>query len=139
MIKEHCYGIVPLKRIEGKWHVLLLLHAKGSFWGFPKGHKEAGESDKKAAIRELEEETSLKLKNWILSTPLEEYYEFTRDDHPVLKTVTYFIAEVEGSLVIDRLEILGAKWVSVLEAEIEVTYPESKAIMKKVANQLKVL
>lgn len=136
MNKEQCYGIIPLKKIEGKWHVLLLLHAKGSYWGFPKGHQEIGESEKEAAIRELNEETSLQIKEWMPPIPLQESYELIREGRPISKTVTYFMAEVEGALSIDHEEILGAKWAQILKADREITYPESKVIMKKVAYQL---
>lgn len=38
----------------------LLLYRRGSYWNFPKGHFNQGESALEAALREVEEETGLK-------------------------------------------------------------------------------
>lgn len=50
-------GVVVLRPGTGTWHYLLLRVFRT--WDFPKGGVEAGESPLQAAIREVEEETTL--------------------------------------------------------------------------------
>ncbi len=50
-------GIVLLRRKQNQWHYLLL--RVYNFWDFPKGIVEPGEEPLMAAIREVQEETTL--------------------------------------------------------------------------------
>lgn len=61
MLNEFSSGGIVLK----DYQVLLIENTRMSnpaekWWGFPKGHLEAGESSQEAAIREVEEETGIK-------------------------------------------------------------------------------
>ncbi len=47
-----------LRRIDGSVHVLLIRDPYEN-WGLPKGHVEPGETDRGAALREVQEETGL--------------------------------------------------------------------------------
>ncbi len=51
-------GIVVVRRADSTWHYLLL--RAFSYWDFPKGLVEEGEDPLTGAIRETEEETTLK-------------------------------------------------------------------------------
>ena len=44
-------------------HVLLVFGKKSQKWGFPKGHMEMGETEEETALRELREETGIRLDN----------------------------------------------------------------------------
>lgn len=50
-------GVAVVRRIEGRWHYLLL--RSFDYWDFPKGEVEAGEEPLAAACREVSEETTL--------------------------------------------------------------------------------
>ena len=50
-------GVVVLRRFGGAWRCLMLRAYRN--WDFPKGEVEAGESPLAAALREVQEETSL--------------------------------------------------------------------------------
>jgi 8-oxo-dGTP pyrophosphatase MutT (NUDIX family) len=50
-------GVVLLRRIDNEWHYLLLRAYQ--YWDFPKGLVEPGEQAFDAAVREVEEETTL--------------------------------------------------------------------------------
>ena len=50
-------GVVVTRRLDNEAHYLLLRAYK--FWDFPKGLKEEGENPLQAAIREVEEESTL--------------------------------------------------------------------------------
>ena len=60
VIKDKSYGTVVLSASNS---VLLIkqLSQNGSYWALPKGHKEPGESDEQAAIRETNEECGTEL------------------------------------------------------------------------------
>ncbi len=51
-------GVIVVRREDGQWR-FLLLRAWG-YWDFPKGIVEPGEDPVHAAIREVEEETTIK-------------------------------------------------------------------------------
>lgn len=50
-------GIIPVKKIDGRWHFLLLRCFR--YWDFPKGHVERDEDPFMAATREMVEETGI--------------------------------------------------------------------------------
>lgn len=129
--QETCYGVVPLRRHEGQWQVLLIQHRKGNYWAFPKGHAEVDEAPQRAAERELHEETGLTVKRWVTSETLREAYSFQRGNQPVDKEVLYFIAEVEGEVSLQSSEIIACRWIALSEASEIITYPDSRAICRK--------
>lgn len=130
MKNDLSYGILPLKKIKSQWHLLLIQHHSG-YWGFPKGHQDPHETPQQTALRELFEETGLQVKHFLFEEVLSETYFFTFHGEKIHKTVHYFIAEVKGKLVIQDKELLDARWVALEEAESQVTYPNGKAICRK--------
>ena len=56
--QDSAVGIIPVYKQGDRFLFCLVKHADGH-WGFPKGHKEEGESDEGAALRELREETGI--------------------------------------------------------------------------------
>jgi 8-oxo-dGTP pyrophosphatase MutT (NUDIX family) len=132
MAVEHSYGIVPLRKRKGAWHVLLVQHGSAHYWGFPKGHGEKGESPEQAALRELREETNLEVVRFLTETVLEEHYHFTHNGRHIEKTVSFFVAEVKGTVRIQAAEIGASKWVPLESASDHVTYGNDKAICHQV-------
>lgn len=128
---EVCYGVIPFRRHQGQWQVLLIQHRKGLYWAFPKGHAEANEAPQQAAERELHEETGLSVKKWIVSEPLREAYSFMRGKQAVDKEVHYFLAEVEGRVSLQSREIAASRWSTLNEAPDIITYQESRGICRK--------
>lgn len=135
MKREQSYGIIPLRKVEGAWHVLLIQHS-GGHWSFPKGHPEPGETPEVTAARELKEETGLSVDHLLRNSPVTETYNFMWKGTYIHKTVSYYIAEVSGSLVLQVEEIQAAKWVLLDEAEENLTFPAAKAICKEVEREL---
>jgi 8-oxo-dGTP pyrophosphatase MutT (NUDIX family) len=131
MIREHSYGIIPFRRINNEWEVLLVqLHA--GHWGFPKGHADEGESPLEAAKRELLEESCLKVVCLLGEEPFSESYTYADRD----KTVTYFLAEVAGEVSVQAEEVADFGWFSLPEAENRITFPELKSLWLKVEKRL---
>lgn len=126
MRNDYSFGITPLRRLEGRWEVLIVKHRLGNHYGFPKGHPNPGETAKNCAIRELLEETGLSITRMLSNTPFWESYQFFVQGEKIVKTVAYFPAEVTGTLVLQEVEIAAAKWVLLEEAASYLTFPQSK-------------
>jgi bis(5'-nucleosidyl)-tetraphosphatase len=131
MKKDFSYGIIPLKYENGNWLVFVIKHHSGH-WSFPKGHKEDQENDLEAATRELFEETGLKVKNLLPFEPLIETYTFYENTNKIEKTVTYFVAETEGSIHLQEEELQDGRWIDFNDAEMLLTYSEAKKILRQV-------
>lgn len=126
-IQEKSYGIIPVRRIEEKWQVLMIQHQAGH-WSFPKGHSEVGETAFDSAKRELQEETGVKVKRLLREEPFFEEYKFQKKGKLVEKTVTYFLAEVEGEVFLQTEELKDARWMELPEANNLATFPEAKRL-----------
>lgn len=138
MIREHSYGIIPLRQVVGQWQALVIRHQKGH-WAFPKGHAEPNEAPYESATRELREETGLEIKRQLSETAIHENYKYEKEGKSIFKIVTYYIAEVEGVIVLQDAEVSSSKWVDLAEAEDYVTFAEGKNICRKVREILAVI
>ncbi len=133
MSKERSYGAVVVKRYQGQWQVLLVKHARGGHWSFPKGHQEPDESIEETIHREVEEETGLLVE-------LDPIYDYTScyqlpDGRP--KEVFYYLARPKSDLLIKKEgEISGLGWYSFEEAEEIITYEEDKCILRQLHDDL---
>lgn len=131
MIHESSYGILPLRKSDGAWQILLIQHRTAGYWGFPKGHAEGSEEPKAAAIRELKEETNLDVVRYLSDSILEEHYHFTKHGKSVDKTVSFFVAEVTGTVKLQAFEVAHCKWVLLSEAVEQLTYETDKSICRR--------
>lgn len=132
MIKEICFGVIPLRCIEDKWVVLLIHHRSGDYWAFPKGHPNKGEQPEETALRELYEETGLAVSRMVSDQTVQETYQFCRGEEPISKTVSYYLAEVQGEVRLQQEETLGCCWVQLEEADRHATFPETKELCHQV-------
>jgi len=133
MPAEKSVGAIIFRK-ENEERLFLLLHYQGGHWGFPKGHIEGGESLKETAIRETEEETGIddltfkeEFKDWIK-------YFYKRGDEKHFKIVTYLLAETKQKQVEISHEHVGYKWLNFNKALEQLTFDNTKQILKE-ANQ----
>lgn len=136
MQKDESFGVIPLSKTQGQWEVFLIQHNRSGYWGFPKGHAEANETPQEAAFRELKEETNLDLVNLLNQEPLKEQYTFILERRRVFKQVSYFIAEVGGTVKLQQQEIHDGKWMPFPEAILQVTHQEGKSLLAQVEKML---
>lgn len=136
MRKDESFGVIPLSKKKGFWEVFLIQHNRSGYWGFPKGHAEANETPEQAAFRELKEETNLEPTHLLHKDPLMEQYTFLMEGRRVHKQVFYFIAEVAGSVELQKQEIHDGKWVPFSEAIHQVTHQEGKSLLTQVEKLL---
>ncbi len=64
MKREKSCGAVLVRRAVSGWETLLIRHANGGHWAFPKGHVEPGETEAQTALREIREETAIAASLW---------------------------------------------------------------------------
>jgi len=97
---ERSAGVIPFHRGEDQDIIYLVLHSATvrnprAKWEFPKGGVEQGESTRETAAREFQEETGLR--NWAFQDGFERSlsYTYIRRGRKVVKTVTYYLVEVQ--------------------------------------------
>lgn len=120
--REKSYGAVI---INEKKEFLLIRHKNGGHWDFPKGHKEAGESSKETALREVLEETGLQVR---LIDGFKEKSKYTPRPG-VEKTVTFYLGFSMGEVTIQEEEIVEYEYLSYDEAKARITFKESRSII----------
>ena len=104
---ERSAGVIPYRRPDDQGLLYLVLHSATvrnprAKWEFPKGGVEPGETTKKAAAREFQEETSLV--DWSFRDGFERTlsYTYIRRGRKIVKTVTYYLVEVRDASPLAR-------------------------------------
>ena len=108
-VEKSC-GAVVFTRADGEIRYVLAQNLEG-YYGFPKGHMEAGETETETALREIREEVGLRPR-------LIEGFR-AETEHPlpkkpgVMKQIVYFLAEYEDQeIIFQKEELLSAPLVS---------------------------
>ncbi len=126
----HAAGAVPY-RLRPKGPQMLLIHRpKYHDWSLPKGHLDPGETYKKAALREVEEETGIggELSSLIGSIG----YRVGRRR----KVVRYYLLAVNGSKFVPNSEADDARWLSPRRAIDLATYERDRLVLARAADLL---
>ena len=103
---------------------------EGVSWVLPKGTPIPGESLEETALREVEEETGLRVR--IVRPVGEIHYVFTRDGTRVNKTVHHFLMlPVAGTFEGRDREFEEVRWVPLGEALRLLTFPTERSIVEQ--------
>lgn len=133
---HHSAGVVLFR--EGDERSYLLLRSaltRRPVWEFPKGALEAGETERQAAERELEEETGLGVGDYTVLDGFyeEEHYYFTRGAGPerrlIQKRVSYFLAEWRSGEVRLSPESTRYVWAPTADAQRLLRFPEKRRVL----------
>lgn len=122
-------GVVYRRDGAGGIAVLLILDRYGK-WGLPKGHIEAGESAEEAAIREVEEETSLTgLRLGALVSTAE--WQFSAGSGLVRKVCHFYLIEApEGEATPLAAEgIAACEWLAPDDARERISYANARGVL----------
>ena len=138
--KEKSFGIIPVfKDSDNNLFFCLIQHKQGHF-GFPKGHRDIGESEEKTARRELKEETGIEIISLLNNQFFLEKYSFKKDGLLHNKTVKYFIGLVPSTVARTQKnfkdEIPELKWVNYEEAKQLITFPQAREVLNQSYNFL---
>ena len=107
----------------------------GRTWTLPKGTPKTGESREQTAIREVEEETGLKVR---ITGPLDDIeYWFVQSGTRIHKTVHYFLMDpIGGDLAGHDHEFDEVRWVEFDTAATMLTFETERALVQRVAEIL---
>jgi len=134
MVYEKSCGAVVFTKIDGEIKYLLVANPEG-IYGFPKGHMEENESETETAIREVYEETNVKIKLIDGFRTVDEHLIPTKKD--TIKQIVYFLGTFQNQEVIfQKEELSGACLVSYADAIGMFQYDSSKGILKEANDYL---
>ncbi len=135
-VQETSAGIISFRYSSGERKYLVLKHADGGHWSFPKGHLEPGEGMREAAIRELREETNLSVVSFVRDFREESRYDFTRSGERIRKLVVYFSARVSHDKVELSHEHLSYTWETYERALGTLTYENDRDLLDRAEHRL---
>lgn len=154
MPREKSAGAIIFRKENGAPYYLLLHYApsepgRRGQWGFAKGHVEKGETEVETAKREVAEETGIKDLKIIPGFKELEKYFFkksyglkgqARKKAPwVFKLVIFFVAETKTKEIKISDEHIGFVWLPIEEAIKKTTFKNSKELLKKANNFIRLL
>lgn len=115
---------------------ILLLHYPSGHWDFPKGHVDGAETEKETAKRELSEETGITNFKFIQGFREFTQYNYRRQRHLYQKKVVYFLGETQTLEIHLSSEHQGFGWFKWEDAFTQITFDNSKIILKAAENFL---
>lgn len=132
--KEVSAGIIIFSQTK-KEPEFLLLQSGNDNWNFAKGHVEKNETLKEAALREVKEETALRIKELVKGFHEKISYFFckTSDNkkEKIYKIVHYFLAPANTKKIKVSSEHKNFIWAPYAEALKMVRYKNTKQLLHK--------
>lgn len=137
MIEKISSMAIVITKKENKLKVLLL-NSEGE-WVFPKGHVEANETELDAAIRELYEESNVKVCAQESIGQVDEYkFYFSGENAVKVIKVFAFIINDEREITYNKNEgFIDGKWVEVDEALKMLKHNDAKNALEKTIKKIK--
>ena len=106
---------------------VLLVKMHNGNWGFPKGHIENNETKEETAIREVHEETNVKIK---IIPDFEREIKYVPNENTIKKVVLFAGITQDENVQIDTHEIEDFQWCTYEEALKLVTYKLQKDVLE---------
>jgi len=132
---ERSAGVIVFRIENGRPLYLLLKHP--SYWGFPKGHLEDGETEEDTARRELAEEAGLTEVEIVPDFREVIEYWFKKEGHSIHKKVIFFLARTENTDLTLSSEHEDAGWFDFVESERRARYRSQRALLRKANERVK--
>ncbi len=136
-MKEFSAGALIFRKKDQASEFLLIFSNRNKEWGFPKGHIDAGETEKEAALREIKEETGLSDLRLIDGFREELVYKAVSNREAskgsvIEKSTVYFLCETKANdITVDADEITDFKWLMRNDALKLLTFDSLKEILRK--------
>jgi 8-oxo-(d)GTP phosphatase len=118
-------GVVWRHDGDGRLEVVLVHRPRYDDWSLPKGKLDPGETDEEAALREVEEETSVVA---VLGPELPTTTYLDRSGKT--KRVRYWAMTVASGSPVGANEVDAAEWVPIKEAAKRITYERDIGVLK---------
>lgn len=115
----------------------MILHYPGGHFDLPKGHIEGEETEKEAAIRELEEETGITEVELIDGYRHMIEYQFRHAGNLIQKDVVFFLGKTNTEEITISHEHQDFMWLPFEEAHHKLTFTNAKALLEKAQHLLK--
>ena len=129
MTVEHSCGAVVFTKEAGKIRYVIIRSTEG-ICGFPKGHIEAGETERECALREIYEETGLRV-TLLDGFRTETSHPFQKNGEERTKHVVFFLAEYEGqTLHAQESEVAAVSLLSFDEALAALQYEDARGVLR---------
>lgn len=126
LYEKTCGSVVYTVKDRIKYY--LLIENDSGHIGFPKGHIEYGESEEETAMREVFEETGLKIE---IDPKTRQEYTYTTSKG-IIKNCVYFYSKFEEEHIkLQQEEIIQSWLLPYNEAYDLLNYPQDKVILKK--------
>jgi len=125
-------GGIVCRRADGQWQVLVAggSAAEPDYWGFPKGHQRSGELIEVTAIREIREETGLRVE--LLALVGTSQYTCRTGGKTKDKIVYYYLAcPTGGKAGKPDGAFRQIRWVSIEQATQLLTYATDKMLLTR--------
>ena len=106
---------------------ILLVKMHNGNWGFPKGHIEKDETKEETAIREVLEETNVRIK---IIPDFEREIKYIPNERTIKKVTIFMGITQDEEVTIDTFEIEDFKWCTYEEALKLVTYKLQKDVLE---------
>lgn len=136
MIKEKSVGVILFRYSKRDGLQYLVLYHRGSYWNFPKGKVDPGETEIQTAKRELAEETGIKnidlIKGWRQQTSF--FFKEDRDGKKELikKDFILYLAKLPaGAQTLISDEHNGYAWMEFKIASKYLKFKNLKEILKE--------
>ena len=139
--QDTSYGVIPYIK-ENNELKFFLIHQysplrKDTYWVFPKGHPEEGETGEDTARRELEEETQIKLESLDAEHTFKIEYNFVHENVRIEKSVIFFLGlATSKDYVLEEREVKDAGWYTYKEAREKITFENTKKLLDEVIKYL---
>ncbi len=131
MISEHSAGAIIFRREEQDLYYLLLKNKfKNEYWDFPRGNIEKGETPEQTTLREVEEETGIKVQLLLKFKERVEWF-YRREGNAIHKIVIYFIGKSSTSKVKLSFEHIDYDWLTYEKAHEKLSFKNSKNALDK--------
>ncbi len=123
-------GVVWRRAPDGGVEVVIGFQAREERWGLPKGTRERGETIEAAALREVTEETGLRVALGAKAGVID--YWFARDGRRFRKRVHHWLMTAAGGDFADRdREFDEVVWAPAAEALARITFATERDILEK--------
>lgn len=131
---EKSCGAIVFRKHHGNTELLLIKHANGGHWSFPKGHVEAGEKEEETAVREVKEETGIDI---MIDSSFREVVSYSPKKDTV-KDVIYFLGMAKNfDATPQPEEISQIKWVEISLVHQILSYDNDRQLANKAKSVIK--